>query len=433
MVQRIAMLAVHSSPLARLGGREAGGMNVYVRELARELGRRDVAVDIFTRSQHRGEPQIVHLGRHTRVVTLRTGPAVPYNKNWVLDYMPEFVSRIRCFADGQDLTYDIIHSHYWLSGVAALELRKMWGTPVVHMFHTLGAMKNEVAQSALWSETDARIAVERRLLHEADAIVAATPLDRAQMQFHYGVDMARIMVLPCGVNTQTFRPYDQADARKQLGLPSSPTKLVLFVGRIEPLKGLDTLIQAIALLAANQPELRSHLQLLVVGGDTHINADQWGSEQQRLQALVDQLNISDVVRFMGSRPQSQLPLLYSAADMVAVPSHYESFGLVALEAQACGTPVIASRVGGLTYTIQDNVSGFLVPPKQPAAFAERIASLLLHEGLREEMGAHAIINAQSYAWSRIAERMLEFYQSIASRRQPAHAIIPLQVPRCSIH
>ncbi len=428
------MLAVHSSPLATLGGKEAGGMNVYVRELARELGRRGVAVDVFTRSQRKGEPQIVELGPNARVVTLRTGPQAPYDKNWVLDYLPEFVGRIRCFADGEDLHYDVIHSHYWLSGVAALELRKMWGVPVVQMFHTLGAMKNQVARTTLWGETDERVRIEGELLREADAIVAATPLDRAQMRFHYNVDSARVVVIPCGVDTATFRPYDQQEARRRLGLTNGTLrdKLVLFVGRIEPLKGLDTLLQAMALLVEDEGGLGQQLQLLVVGGDVHAGEDQWGREERRLRGLVDELGLPNVVRFIGSRPQAQLPLLYSAADVVAVPSHYESFGLVALEAQACGVPVVASRVGGLTYTIEDGVSGFLEPWDEPAAFARRIKQLVEHEGLREEMGARAIANAQSYAWPCIADRVLDLYQAVQHRRQPAQAIVPLQVPRCAL-
>lgn len=426
------MLSVHSSPLAKLGGREAGGMNVYVRELARELGQRGVAVDIFTRSQRRGEPTITEIGPNARVVTVRTGPAAPYNKNWVLDHLPEFVSRIRCFADGQDLSYDVVHSHYWLSGPAALELRKLWNTPVVHMFHTLGAMKNQVATAAPWTESDTRLAIERQLLQDADAIVAATPLDRAQMAFHYGVETDRIVVIPGGVDTTTFRPYPQTEARQRVGFPSQPTKVVLFVGRIEPLKGLDTLIRAIKLSITCQPALKHRLQLIVVGGDALAQADQWSSEERRVRELVHELGLASHVRFIGSRPQAQLPLLYSAADVVAVPSHYESFGLVALEAQACGTPVVASRVGGLTYTVQDGVSGMLVPYDDPSAFAHAIEGLVLHEGLREEMGAHAISNARAYAWPRIAERMLHLYWATLHKRQPTPEIPPLSIPRCAL-
>jgi D-inositol-3-phosphate glycosyltransferase len=426
------MLAVHSSPLAKLGGREAGGMNVYVRELARELGRRGAAVDIFTRSQRRGEPVVTEIGPNARVITVRTGPTMPYNKNLVLDYLPEFVSRIRCFADAHDLTYDLVHSHYWLSGSAALALRKVWGTPVIHMFHTLGAMKNQVAAAAPWAESDARLEIEAQLLREADAIVAATPLDRAQMVFHYGADTERIVVIPGGVDTETFRPYPQAEARQRLGFPSQPTKLVLFVGRIEPLKGLDTLINAIKLSVTNQPALQEELKLVVVGGDALAQADQWGGEERRVRSLVHELGLDEQVLFVGSRPQAQLPLLYSAADVVAVPSHYESFGLVALEAQACGTPVVASRVGGLTYTVQDGVSGKLVPFDDPAGFARVIEQLVLHEGLREEMGAHAINNARAYAWPHIANRMQHLYASMLHKRRPAEVILPLSIPRCAV-
>lgn len=426
------MLTVHSSPLAKLGGREAGGMNVYVRELARELGDRGVAVDIFTRSQRRGEPTITELAPNIRVVTVRTGPTAPYNKNWVLDYLPEFVSRIRCFADGHDLHYDLIHSHYWLSGSAAIELRKIWGTPIVHMFHTLGAMKNQVAKEALWSESDARLQIERELLREADAIVAATPLDRAQMAFYYGVDTERIRVIPGGVDTTRFRPYPQAEARQRLGFPAQPTKLVLFVGRIEPLKGLETLIHAIKLLCTQQPALARNLRLIVVGGDALTRADQWGSEERRVRTMVHDLGLDEQVLFVGSRPQSQLPLLYSAADVAAIPSHYESFGLVALEAQACGTPVVASRVGGLTYTVKDNVSGSLVPFDDPAAFAHAIGNLVLHEGLREEMGAHAINNARAYAWPRIVDQVLHLYEATIHKHKPSEVIYPLSIPRCAI-
>src|SRR5215208_6753222 len=193
---RIAMLSVHSSPIAQLGGKEAGGMNVYVRELSRELGRRGIGVDIFTRSQDAKAPTTVAIDRGVRVINLHTGPSVPYDKNWVLDYMPEFVNRVRCFADGEDLAYDLIHSHYWLSGAAALALRRSWGVPVVHMFHTLGALKNRVARGEEEHEAGQRIVIERQLMEQADAIVAATALDRDQMVEFYGVEADRIRVAP---------------------------------------------------------------------------------------------------------------------------------------------------------------------------------------------------------------------------------------------
>ncbi len=402
-------------------------MNVYVRELARELGRRNVAVDIFTRSQKRGEPQITEIGANARVVTLRTGPAAPYDKNWVLDYLPEFVGRVRCFADDEDLQYDLIHSHYWVSGVAALELRKMWGTPVIQMFHTLGAMKNQVAKAASWSETDERIVIEGQLLREADAIVAATPLDRNQMIWNYAAQAERIIVIPCGVDTTTFHPTPQAEARAVLHLPQHPTKLVLFVGRIEPLKGIDTLLRATERIVRERSAWRDDLHVLIVGGDQHSKNDQWAGEQQRLHSLAQSLGVGNNVHFVGSRPQSQLPFLYSAADVVAVPSHYESFGLVPLEAQASGVPVVASRVGGLQYTIKDGVSGFLVPYNDPNAFADRIVQLLDDDALRQRMQLAAVVNAERYAWPRVTNELLELYARVEQLRSPVHVIAPLGI------
>ncbi|HEX9373991.1 MAG TPA: glycosyltransferase, partial [Roseiflexaceae bacterium] len=369
---RIAMLSIHSSPIAQLGGKEAGGMNVYVRELSRELARRGVGVDIFTRSQDPAAPTTVALDRGVRVINLHTGPRAPYDKNRVLDYLPEFVSRARCFADGQDLSYDLIHSHYWISGEAALSLRRSWGAPMVHMFHTLGAMKNRVARGAEERETSQRIAIERRLFESADAIVAATPLDRAQMVWHYGADAERIRVVPCGVDLRRFQPRDLAAARAALGLPPPPHRLLLLVGRIEPLKGIDSLIRALALLIERRPEYRGAVTALVVGGSGEGARARWNAEQRRLDALRAELGVQHEVRFAGAQPQDQLPLFYAAADVVTMPSHYESFGMAALEGLACGRPVVATSAGGPAFVVEDGLSGLLTPPADHVALADRL-------------------------------------------------------------
>lgn len=405
---RIAMLSVHSSPLARLGGKEAGGMNVYVRELARELGQQGVSVDIFTRSQERAAPTVVPLSRSVRVINLHTGPAAPYDKNWVLTYLPEFVSRVRCFADGQDLAYDIIHSHYWLSGEAGVRLQRSWGIPVIHMFHTLGAMKNNVARSTEETETSQRIALERRLMHEVDGIVAATPLDRAHMVWHYGADAERISVIPCGVDLQHFQPRPQEEARLRLGL-AADQRILLCVGRMEPLKGMDCLIRALALLHSRQPGWCDTVRVVLVGGAPEEHPGQWNAEQRRLAALRAELGIAGAVRFVGAQPQQILPDYYAAADAVVVPSHYESFGMVALEALACGAPVVASNVGGLSSTIEDGRSGLLVPHDDPDALANRLALVLTDEQQRATLRAAARQRALSYGWSSIARKILRLY------------------------
>jgi D-inositol-3-phosphate glycosyltransferase len=385
-------------------------MNVYVRELSRELGRRGIGVDIFTRSQDPEAPTVVALDRGVRVINLHTGPSVPYDKNWVLDYMPEFVSRVRCFADGQDLTYDLIHSHYWLSGEAALALRRNWGVPVVHMFHTLGAMKNQVARAAEERETTRRLAAERRLIESADAIVAATPLDRAQMAGHYGAEAERVRVVPCGVDLRRFQPRDMAGAREALDLPPPPHRLLLLVGRIEPLKGIDALIQALALLFERQPEWRGALTALVVGGHGEIERARWNPEQRRLHALRVELDVADAVRFVGARPQDQLPLFYSAADIVTMPSHYESFGMAALEGMACGRPAVATSAGGPAFVVEDGASGLLTPPANASALADRLERLLADDELRATMGAAAADRAQRFGWPSVACDILRVYR-----------------------
>ncbi|MCG8353355.1 MAG: glycosyltransferase [Chloroflexales bacterium] len=408
---RIAMLSVHSSPLARLGGKEAGGMNVYVRELARELGRRGVPVDIFTRSQDRRAPTIVPLSCGVRVINVHTGPAAPYDKNWVLTYLPEFVNRVRCFADGHDLSYDLIHSHYWLSGEAGLRLRRSWGVPVVHMFHTLAAMKNSVARSAEETETRQRIALERRLLQEVDAVVAATPLDRAQMVWNYGTEAARISVIPCGVDLRRFQPQPQSLARERLGL-SLEQQLLLCVGRMEPLKGIDSLIQALALLGQRRPAWQDTLRVLVIGGEPESAPERWNAEQRRLDALRHELGVTAAVQFLGAQSQEQLPDYYAAVDAVAVPSHYESFGMVALEAMACGASVVASNVGGLSSTIEDGRSGLLIPHDNPVALADRLELVLADDMRRAELRCGARRRALSYSWSSVARRMRRLYDNV---------------------
>lgn len=390
-------------------------MNVYVRELSRELGRRGVCVDIFTRSQNPSAPTIVPLDRGVRVINLHTGPSAPYNKNWLLAYLPEFVSRVRCFADGQDLAYDLIHSHYWLSGEAALALRRSWGAPIVHMFHTLGAMKNHVARSAEESETSQRIAIERRLLADVDVVVAATPLDRAQMVWHYGADAERIRVIPCGVDLQRFQPRDMAEARAALDLPPPPHRLLLLVGRIEPLKGIDGLIRAVALLQERHPDWRGALTALVVGGAGEGERAHWNAEQRRLDALRSELGVADAVRFVGARSQEQLPLFYAAADVVTMPSLYESFGIAALEGLACGRPVVATDAGGPGFIIENGVSGLLTPPQDSAALADRLDQLLADGELRATIGAAARARAARFGWPAVAGEVAHLYSDTLHR------------------
>jgi D-inositol-3-phosphate glycosyltransferase len=412
---RIAMITAHSSPLATLGSKEAGGMNVYVRELSRELGRRNVAVDIFTRMQNPDMPMINLVERNVRVINLRAGPPTPYDKNWLLTHLPEFVSRIRCFADGEDLVYDLIHSHYWLSGEAALALRRGWNVPIVHMAHTLAAKKNRVARSAEERETALRATIERHIAANVDALIAATPMDRADLVWHCGADTDQIEVVPCGVDLRRFQPLDLAQARATLDLPPPPMRFILLVGRIEPLKGIDALIEAIAILHQRHPAWRTTLGALVVGGHSETERSAWNSEQRRLDALRQRFNVVEAVRFVGTENHERLAQFYAAANIVTMPSHYESFGMAALEGMACGRPVVATSAGGPSFTIEDGISGLLTPPDNPQVLADRFEQLLLNPDLSNQLATTARSRAERFGWTTIASEMMALYQQVRER------------------
>ncbi len=406
---RIAMLSYHTCPLAILGGKDTGGMNVYVRELTRQLGRMGVHVDVFTRSQDEHVPHVVHeLGYGNRVVHVPAGPEVPVSKQEMAGYIPEFVEGIKQFAAEKGIEYDLIHSHYWMSGLAADALAEAWDVPIVQMFHTLGEMKNRIARSEDEREGPYRIEGEKRVLARADRIIAATPAELTQLQFLYKCNKRKISIIPPGVDTSHFYPIPMDEAREYIGADAEK-KLVLFVGRIEPLKGLETLIRAIA---CHRTASLGQVTLAVIGGDPDVSPQEMTSEMARIQQLCDDLCMGRMVVFLGKRAQATLPYYYSAADVLVMPSHYESFGMVALEAMACGTPVIASQVGGLAYLIKDGETGFHVPDQDPDALCEKLLVLLNDAEQREAMGRRAAEYAQDYAWSKIASQMLEVYKSL---------------------
>ncbi|MDX1616335.1 MAG: glycosyltransferase [Candidatus Promineifilaceae bacterium] len=405
---RVAMLSVHTCPLAMLGGKKTGGMNVYVRDLSRFLAMRGIEVDVFTRSEDDCQPSVCHdLGSGARVIHVPAGPEQPIPVAEIADYLDEFVAGVIAFARTHGITYDVIHSHYWLSGLVAEALQRHWGQiPIVQMFHTLGHMKNRVALSASERASEQRIAGEVRMLTVADTIIAATPAEHAQLHWLYGADMSKVKVIPPGVDLQRFSPIPQPIARDHVGIPAHHRN-ILFAGRIEPLKGIDTLLRAIALIQKHSPDAIADVCVAIIGGDPW--ADAPDEEMARLQAMRLELGVSDVVTFLGAKDQDELPYYYAAAEMVVMPSHYESFGMVALEAMAMGTPVVASEVGGLAFLVQDGVNGFHVPSRDPEALAERIYTLLHDAACRNTLGKQALSNAQRYSWRLIAEKMLQVY------------------------
>lgn len=408
------MLSVHTCPLATLGGKETGGMNVYVRDLSRELGRRGFLVDVFTRAQ---DPEIVGprpLGENGRVIHIPAGPLAPYDKKLLYNHLREFVEGVKRLAQEEEISYDVIHSHYWLSGLVAWELRNSWNLPVMQMFHTLGHMKNLVARSDEERETETRLQAEQEIMGLVDRLVTANPLEKRQMVKLYGADPKKIEVIPCGVDLSLFRPVDISQAQERLGWPPD-RQMVLFIGRIQPLKGIDILLKAIALATDDLPDLCGHLGLTIIGGDPQATMNR---EMLRLTRLKKKLGICDLVTFLGARDQDTLPYYYSAAQVCVVPSYYESFGMVALEAMACGTPVIASKVGGLTFTVKDGVTGYLVPDGDPAALSERLKSILTDEKLRRGMGEEGIKMARRYRWPLVANKITSLYKQLKTQPFP---------------
>jgi len=409
---RVAMLSYHTCPLATLGGKNTGGMNVYVREITRYLGMCGVHVDVFTRSQDEHVPHVLHdLGYGNRIVHVPAGPEVPLPKQELASYIPQFVEGVMDFTKLKGLNYDLIHSHYWMSGIAAMNLQSTWGVPIIHMFHTLGLMKNRVAQSPDEMEGEYRINGERQVMKAVDLIVAATPAELSQLQFLYQMDASNIIIIPPGVDTGHFYPIPKDEAKEFIGVPPCESML-LFVGRIEALKGLDVLLQAIAILRQRQDPDLPDFCLSVIGGDPDVSQDSMSTEMTHLQGMREKYGLQDMVALLGKRGQDTLPYYYSASEMVIVPSFYESFGMVALEAMACGKPVVASHVGGLAFLVQDDVTGYTVPVDDPSALANRLSLLMKDDELRTKMGKQAAEYARSYDWENIVKRLIKAYERI---------------------
>jgi len=388
-------------------------MNVYVRELCQGLSRLGVTTDIFTRRQDPNLPNVVELGGGSRVIHLDAGAPRHRDKYAVLDDLSEFACNLQRYRNFVGARYDVIHAHYWLSGRLATLFQEHWRVPVVAMFHTLAALKNKVAQDADELEQQIRVDIERRTMAAADRIIAATDIDRAHMLEAYGASARKIAVVPGGVNLQLFRPGSREAARRDLGLGPEPT--LLFVGRIQRLKGIDVLIRAAAALADDLPGIK----VLIAGGSGEAAGKRPPEEERelaRLRGIVDELGFQDSVRFLGAVDQSRLAQYYRAADLTVMPSTYESFGLVAVESMACGTPVVASRVGGLATIVRDDENGALVPWRDPRLFADRIRSILTEPRRAARLQAGALETARRYSWDAAAEQTAHVYDDLVGQR-----------------
>lgn len=404
---RIAVLSYHTSPLAEIGGPEVGGMNVYVRELCQALGSRGFALDVFTRRSSTVAPDVQPFGPNVRVIDIDAGPATRVVKEDLPQYIEQFTTAVGAFADDERVSYAMVASHYWMSGVAGIDLAQRWHVPHVAMFHTLGEVKNRARDTE--HESPERIAAERSIIDAVEAIVVASPHERDLLSEHYGAGVERVIDIPLGVDLELFTPVPTQRARTQLGLKQGEA-ILLFVGRIEPLKGIDLLIAAAARL-----KQRESVRVLIIGGDASAMPE---IEALRVQAR--RLGIYRRVSFLGAVDHAQLPLYYSAADVTVVPSFYESFGLVAVESMACGSPVVASNVGGLATTVIDGETGYLVSPLTPERFASAIDKLLANNELRKALGQAAHRAVARYGWPSVADEVAVLYQQLLHE----HAALP---------
>lgn len=429
----IAFLSEHASPLALLGGTDAGGQNVYVDEVSRNLARLGHSVDVFTRRDDPDVPEEVAWAPGVRVVHLAAGPArfLPKDELWPL--MPAFRDALLAFAAREDVRYDVLHGNFWMSGWVAADVGRRLHVPTVQIFHAMGKTKRR-HQGDADTSPDGRIAVEHDIIRAVDRLIAQCPAERDELVLDYGANPEKIVIIPSAVNTATFRPVPRDEARRRIGLPADGP-VIVYVGRMLPRKDVRTVVQAVAVLARRYAHWDAGngapVKLLLVGGETEQPDPVATPEIGELQRLAARLRVSDRVWLVGKRQPEELRDYYCAGDVVVTTPWYEPFGLTPLEGQACGRPVIGSAVGGIRYTIQDGVTGFLVPPRNPEWLAERLYYLLSQPELRQRMGRAARARVErAFTWPMVAARTSELYiQLIASRAPAASAFeAPLVAP-----
>jgi D-inositol-3-phosphate glycosyltransferase len=392
------MLSVHSCPTRRLGGKDTGGMSVYIRELARELGRRGHWVDIYTRAHDPADHRIVELGENARLIHLEAGGIQDIHKLVVYSYLADLLCELESFADRNRLQYDLIHSHYWLSGWLGRCVQRSWDVPHIMMFHTLGAVKNAIGMGE--DEPELRIWAEKQLAKDCHRIIAATEGEKEDLIRYCGASPETISVIPCGVNLDLFQPVDKEVARRQLGFDNDG--IILFVGRIDPLKGIDRLLMAMTYL-----ERRQGARLVIVGGD-----DDSEVELERLRRLTRELHIQDSVTFAGPVGHEELPSYYSAAQVCVIPSYHETFGLVALESLACGTPVVAAAVGGIETVVRQDETGYVVRDNTPLSLADSIAAVLSKPDAGGWSASSTRASVLRFGWANIAQAVIEEYRQV---------------------
>lgn len=410
MHRRIAMISVHECPLASSEGKERGGINVYTFELGKALSRIGHHVDIFTRVQDDTHPRIVTVNDRLRVIHLPNGAHAPLSKKDILAALPEFTSALSDFMEQNRQDYDLIHAHYYLSGEVARQLntRMRRRIPIVMTYHTLGIMKQLIARGTVTDDPPERIPIERDLARYANLFITSSESGSTYLKTLYDALPEHIVTIPPGVDTTLFRPMDHTQAKQHIHADAGH-RIVLAVGRIDPVKGFDVLLMALKILLTKNPSLAESLCLWIVGGDVEQNQTQWSRELKKLNTLRETLNLAATVRFVAPQPQEELPYYYNAADVLVMPSHYESFGMVALEATACGTQVIATDVTGISPILKELPQGHIVSANNPLALADEIERVLTITARQHSSPAHM----GDFDWDTIAKRIGDAYCKIS--------------------
>ena len=415
---RIAFVSEHASPLALLGSADAGGQNVYVDEVSRNLARLGYIVDVFTRRDDASAPEIVQWRPSVRVIHLEAGPSRPRPKDELWPYMPDFRNALLRFMERDEIRYDLFHGNFWMSGWVASEVGQRLGIPVVQIFHAMGKTKRRHQKKVDTSPGD-RIKTELDVVRSVDRLIAQCPNERTELLRDYHADEHKVVMIPSAVNTHTFRPIARSEARRRIGLDTSDP-VIVYVGRMLPRKDIRNIVRALAVLAQGDDKLAKTVKLLVVGGETE-DADPIATpEIGELQRLAAELGVSQQLCCVGKRQQDMLRYYYSAGDVAVTTPWYEPFGLTPLEAMACARPVIGSAVGGITYTVVDGETGFLVPPRNPEKLAERLHQLLSEPKLRQRMGQAARLRVeQEFTWPVVAMRTASLYDSLLAMPTPS--------------
>lgn len=418
MPRRIAMISEHASPLNCLGGVDSGGQNVYVAQVAQHLAALGYAVDIFTRRDNAAAKEIVVCRPGVRVVHVKAGPPRFVPKEALLDYMEEFRDQMLRFADLREVDYDLLHAHFFMSGLVAADIKRTHGLPFVVTFHALGQVRRIHQREADRFPAE-RIDIEQRVMHEADRIIAECPQDQRDQVGLYGAEASKIRVVPCGFDKSELWPVPKHQARRQIGFDTSEP-IVLHVGRMVPRKGVDNAVRGFARL---MHEHGVAARLVIVGGESDEPDPIRTPEIGRLQAIAAAENVADRVHFVGRKGRESLKYYYSAADIFVTTPWYEPFGITPLEAMACGTPVIGANVGGIKYSVRDGQTGYLVPPNDADTLGERLAYLLdrPHLLLRFSQQATDRVN-RLFTWKRVSVQIAEVYEELLGSRQPMLAV-----------